>query len=67
MLETIDRVKELAAERNMTIYQLAETCNVPYQTLKSTEARHGQLKLETIDRICSGLDITLHDFFPEDQ
>jgi Helix-turn-helix. len=51
----------------MTIYQLAETCNVPYQTLKSTEARHGQLKLETIDRICSGLDITLHDFFPEDQ
>ena len=59
MIETMARVKELAAERG----QLSLLCKVSYHTLKSTEERNGQLKLETIDKICTGLRMPLRDFF----
>ena len=63
MIETMARVKELAAERGLTLYQLSLLCKVSYHTLKSTEERNGQLKLETIDKICTGLRMPLRDFF----
>ena len=43
MIETMARVKELAAERGLTLYQLSLLCKVSYHTLKSTEERNGQL------------------------
>ena len=64
MIETMDRVKELAAERGLSLYQLSVLCKVSYHTLKSVEERNGQLKLETIDKICTGLQMPLRDFFP---
>ncbi len=67
MLETMNRVRELAAERELTMYQLAELCRIPYQTLKSTEDRGGQLKLETIEKICRGLKMPVREFFPEEE
>ena len=64
MIETMDRVKELAAQRGLSLYQLSVLCKVSYHTLKSVEERNGQLKLETIDKICTGLQMPLRDFFP---
>lgn len=66
MIETMERVKELAAEHELTMFQLAELCGVPYQTLKRAEDRNGQLKVDTIERICRGLRMPVRDFFPED-
>ena len=62
-MDTNARVKELAAERGLNLYSLAARCSVPYNTLKNSEARCGQLRLETIERICEGLGISLTDFF----
>ena len=64
-MDTIARVKELAAERNLTMHSLAKICDVPYSTLKNTEQRCGQLTVDTIERICIGLDITMSSFFEE--
>lgn len=63
MLNTIERVKELANERNLTLCRLALLCNVPHSTIKTTERRGGQLSLDTIERICGGLGISLSEFF----
>ena len=64
-MDTIARVKELAAERNISMHKLAQVCDVPYSTLKNTEQRCGQLTVDTIERICIGLEITMSAFFEE--
>ena len=64
-MNTIERVKELAMERNLTLHKLAQQCGISYSTLKNTEQRYGQLTVDTIERICIGLDIPLSQFFEE--
>lgn len=64
-MDTIGRVKELATERNLSMHMLARVCDVPYSTLKNTEKRSGQLTVDTIERICIGLDIPMSLFFTE--
>ena len=64
-MDTIARVKELAAERKLSLHGLARLCDVPYSTLKNTEQRSGQLTVDTIERICLGLEITMSHFFEE--
>ena len=43
-MNTMNRVKELAAERNLTLYELAQKCELSYPSLKQTEKRNGQLR-----------------------
>ena len=64
-MDTIARVKELARERQLTMYQLAERCDVAYNTLKNAENRGGQLSVDTIERVCGGIGIPLSVFFEE--
>lgn len=64
-MDTVARVKELAAERDLTLHKLAQVCDVPYSTLKNTEQRCGQLTVDTIERICLGLNIPMSLFFTE--
>lgn len=64
-MNTIMRVQQLVDERGLTLYKLAILCKVPYSTLKNTEIRNGQLKVDTIERICKGLGITMAAFFSE--
>ena len=62
-METIERVYELAAERNISINRLAEMSGVSVSTIKTTKNRGGQLKVDTIERICNALGIPLYMFF----
>lgn len=62
-MNTIERVKELANERNLTLCGLAQLCDIPQSTLKNTARRGGQLSLDTIERICDGIGISLSEFF----
>ena len=62
-MDTMAVVKELADERDMTLFQLAQLCRVNYSTLKNAEDRHGQLNVDTIERICIGLHMPMSSFF----
>ena len=62
-METIERVYELAAERNISINRLAEMSGISVSTIKTTKKRGGQLKIDTIERICNALDMPLYAFF----
>ena len=62
-METVERVYELAAERNISINRLAEMSGVSVSTIKTTKNRGGQLKVDTIERICNALEIPLYMFF----
>ncbi len=62
-MDSVKRAKELAAEREMSLYGLARQCGIAYCTLKNAEKRCSQFSLEVIERICAGLDIPLSRFF----
>ncbi len=66
-MDTVSRVYALLNERNMSLYQLARLSGVSHSTIKTTEKRGGQLTVETIERLCDGLGITLCDFFRENK
>ena len=65
-MNTIDRAKQLAAERNLSLYELTKLCGVNYNTLKSAEARGSELRMETINPICACLNISASQFFDPD-
>ena len=65
MMDTMRRVNDLISQRNMTLYQLAKISDVSSSTLRNTKRREGQLSIDTIERICAALGITLSEFFAE--
>ena len=58
-MNTIAIVRELADERSLTFFKLSQICDVSHSTLKNSERRGGQLSVDTIERICDGLGITI--------
>ena len=58
-MDTMKRVYELIEERHMSLYKLAQSCDIPYSTLKNTT-------VDTIERICQGLGIPMYEFFREE-
>ena len=62
-MNTIAIVRELADDRRLTFFKLSQICDVSHSTLKNSERRGGQLSVDTIERICDGLGITMSEFF----
>ena len=58
-MDTIKRVQDLMQVRDMNLCVLAKKCGISYSTIQTTARRGGQLSVETIERICQGLGITL--------
>lgn len=64
-MNTLKRTFELMAERNLTLQKLAERSDVPYTTLKMAKRRGNQLSVDTIEKLCVGLGVTMSHFFAE--
>ena len=65
IMNTITRVYELLDDRALSLTKLAEMSGVAYSTIKMAESRNTQLSVDTIERICNALGITLSEFFAE--
>ena len=64
-MNTITRVYELLDDRALSLTKLAEMSGVAYSTIKMAESRNTQLSVDTIERICNALGITLSELFAE--
>ena len=64
-MNTITRVYELLDDRALSLTKLAEMSGVAYSTIKMAESRNTQLSVDTIERICNALGITLSEFFAQ--
>lgn len=64
-MDTIKRVEELLEERGLTPFAFFKGRNVgvSYSTFNSTAKRGGQLSVESIEKICKALGVTLGEFF----
>lgn len=64
--DIINRIKELMAEKNISINMLAKKSDIAQSTLSSMMNRENLPTLPTLTKICEGLNITLPQFFMQE-
>lgn len=58
------RIENLCTERNITINKLCTICGITQSTLANLRARtRTNISTLTVLRICTGLNISIYDFF----
>lgn len=63
----IERMKELAADRNMTIHQVIQKGGLNQATISELmNGRTKHPKISTIQKFCDGLNISIKTFFDAD-
>ena len=61
---TVSRFQEIMAQRNIRPNELANLSGITPSTVYSTlDERRKELSINTIKKLCDGLEITLGDFF----
>lgn len=60
----INRIKELASTKNLTINQLCKKSHVSNSTIsKFLNDPRASITLDTLEKLCYGLEIEFSDFF----
>ncbi len=58
------RIKELCAERSITLNKLSILCGITQSTLNNiASGRNHSATVSTVQKICDGLEIHIRDFF----
>lgn len=65
-MDVLERIKVLCKERNYSNYELAKRSGIPYSTLNTLLLKGTQPSLPTLKRLCTGLGISLQQFFSEE-
>lgn len=60
------RLEILMNERGWTIYRVAKEANIPWSTVRNMFKRNTEPSVATLECICSGMGITLSQFFDID-
>ena len=63
---TLMKLEMLMNERNWSIYKLAKESDIPYSSLNNLFQRNTEPTLPTLRNICTGLGISLADFFSDE-
>ncbi len=53
--------------KNWSIYRLAKESDIPYSSLNSMFLKNTQPTIPTLEKLCSGLGISMADFFDNDE
>lgn len=65
-LDIKERLEILMNERGWTIYRVAKEANIPWSTVRNMFKRNTEPSVATLECICSGMGITLSQFFDVD-
>jgi HTH-type transcriptional repressor of puuD len=67
-MDIAKRILELCHEQNISINKLADLSDITQSTLNSIMNNNDpNPQYKTLEKICTGLGVTLADFFTEDQ
>lgn len=64
--DILEKIRTYMKLQNWTLYRLAKESEIPYTSLHSMFEKNTQPTLPTLRKICSGLGISLSDFFADD-
>lgn len=63
--QTLQKIKKLMDERDWTLYRLAKNADIPCSSLSSLFQKNNQPTISTLEKICNGFHISLHEFFSD--
>lgn len=66
-MDVLQRILDLRTQRGWTEYELAKRADVPQSTISSWYKKHMCPSVATLMKICHGLDITVAQFFLEEE
>lgn len=61
------KINSMAKEQGLTLYELARRSGMTYTVLYNMMTRKTMPKIDTLSKICKGLDISLSEFFSDDK
>ena len=64
-MDVLERLNKVLKEAGITRYRLSKKCDVPEETLTGIFNRGSIPTIVTLEAICKGLNITLSQFFAE--
>lgn len=64
---TLMKIESYMKQRNWTVYRLAKESDISYSSLNNLFQRNTEPTLPTLRKICSGLGISLSQFFSDEQ
>lgn len=66
-MDVIERVQKLREKKGYSVYRLAKQANLPYTSVTNMVKKGTVPSVYTLEKICNGLDITMAQFFSEDE
>lgn len=66
-MNVIERIHQLRIERGWSVNNLAMEAEITQSTLNSILSRNSPPKIETLQALCNAFNITLAQFFIEDE
>lgn len=66
-MDIIAKIEKLKNERGWTDYELAQQAMMTQSTIASMKARKSPPKLDTLQALCNAFNITLSQFFLENE
>lgn len=63
---SLERIRELCAERGWSYYHLAKASGITYSTLNTMMNKQNQPSLLTLQKLCGGFGISISEFFDPD-
>ena len=67
MFDVLGRIKELREEKGWTVYRVAKEAGIPQSSMITWKSKNANPPLEAIDKICKAFEISLSEFFEENQ
>lgn len=64
-MDILDKINKLRTEFGWSVYKLAEETGITQSTLSNMFTRHSTPSLTTLSQICQAFNITLSEFFNE--
>lgn len=65
-MDVLQKLKQIMNEKHVSEYKLAKLSNVPQSTINSMFRKYNNPSIYTLESICKALDITMSDFFYEE-
>lgn len=66
-MDTLERLKRLLDDRGWTEYRLSKECGLAQSTIGNIYRRNTEPSLATLEAICKGFNITLSQFFSDNE